>query len=109
MSDQPNITCPKCNRISYHRGDIKHSYCNACGYHDSLENTVPGVPGISARWRQPTPAMQLQAVMGAFEGHFSNWVAGITPALDLRVEFRRTMEQVQDLSRHLEAGGWIHE
>lgn len=33
---QPSITCPKCERTSYHPQDIEHRYCSVCGYHDEL-------------------------------------------------------------------------
>ena len=31
-----SITCPKCERTSYHPKDIAERYCRACGYHDGV-------------------------------------------------------------------------
>lgn len=30
MSDRPSITCPVCNKISYHPKDIEHGWCSNC-------------------------------------------------------------------------------
>ncbi len=32
----PSITCPRCQRVSYHPEDIAQRFCGACGFHDDL-------------------------------------------------------------------------
>lgn len=41
MTDQPSITCPICNKTSYHPEDIRQGYCGNC--HDWTGNTPDGV------------------------------------------------------------------
>ena len=107
MSKRSSITCPKCERVSHHPGDIQHHYCSKCGYHDSLHVTKLGVPGVSAKFRQPTPSMALQALLSSFGGTFDNWVEGITSDVDLRVAFERFRDDVIELNEHLASGEWV--
>jgi ribosomal protein S27AE len=103
----PSITCPKCKRKSTLADDIKHRFCGKCGYHDALGNTAPGVPGVSAKFRQPTPLMQLQAEIAALEGHFYVWTDGhISDAERFKLYAKRFFENVQELQPYLRHGAW---
>jgi len=106
MSDQPSITCPKCEQVSYLRGDIENKYCGKCGYHDALHNTQPGIPGVSAKFRQPTPLMQLQATLSGVKGLIGNYDYGIGDKDSLFLLMRRALDDVDELIPHLERGYW---
>jgi hypothetical protein len=106
MSDQPSITCPKCERVSYHPGDINAQYCGDCGYHDAPPGAPPGIPGVSPKFRQPTPAMQLAAEFCSIEGSFYCWKEGIVPQDEWNVRVERHLANMRELLPHLEAGTW---
>lgn len=107
MSDRASITCPKCELVSYLPGDISARYCGKCGYHDSLANTTPGIPGVSAKFRQPTPLMQLQACIATLEGNYFCWKEGITTSDHFRLVTDRVFADIQEIQPHLRNGGWI--
>lgn len=107
MTDQQSITCPKCELTSRHRGDVQSRYCRKCGFHDAPLDAPMGVPGVSAKFRQPTPAMQVQAMIMGFEGQFHNWTSGIVNNLDLRVTVERFLNDFKELYPHLESGRFL--
>lgn len=107
MKLPPNITCPKCELVSYLPSDVQNRYCGKCGYHDALHNTTPGIPGVSAKFRQPTPIMQLQAEIAAMEGNYYCWSEGIMPESRFRLLADRFFDNVRELQPHLKQGRWI--
>jgi ribosomal protein S27AE len=102
-----SVICPKCGLKSYLPGDIESRYCGKCGYHDSLHNTTPGVPGVSAKFRQPTPLMQLQATLSALEGNYYCWSEGLTPEARFRLITDRLFADIRELQPHLNNGAWL--
>lgn len=109
MSSQSNIQCPKCKRVSYSRGDIENKYCAKCGYHDADSSTPPGVPGKSAKWRQPTPSMQVEALLSCLEGTFYCWKEGIGSPGKLQEVLERHIDDMKELVPHLRAAQWKKE
>jgi hypothetical protein len=103
---RPSITCPKCKLVSHLPADVDFRYCGKCGYHDALHNIVPGIPGVSAKFRQPTPLMQLQAEIAALEGNYYCWSEGIVPEDRFRLLANRFFENVRELQPHLKNGEW---
>lgn len=101
----PSITCPKCHRSSFNEGDISSKYCGGCGYHDAPVDAPLGVPGVSAKWRQPTPVMQLRAELGGLEGSVSNWQDGITEEGDMIYRLLRYQQGVKEILDHMESTG----
>jgi hypothetical protein len=108
VTDQPSITCPKCERVSYNPGDIKNQYCGACGYHDAPPGAPPGIPGVSPKFRQPTPAMQVVAELAGLDGNFHNWREGILPQFEWNERVERYLANMRELLPHLEAGTWLN-
>lgn len=106
MTAQPSITCPKCERKSYNSNDIDYRYCGDCGYMDVPEGTPEGIPGVSPKWRQPTPTMQLKAVCGSLEGHFVNWREGIISNEQFQFRFERHMKDIRELHGYVAKGEW---
>lgn len=111
MKERPrmgkSVTCPKCARVSTYASDILMRYCATCGYHDAALDTPHGIPGVSPKFRQPTPAMEFQALFTSFNGYFLNWVEGIIESSVLRVAYTRYRDDVAELFPHLENGDWI--
>jgi len=100
-----SITCPKCDKTSFNHNDLRANYCGDCGYHDAPEDAPLGVPGVSAKFRQPTPVMQLRAEYAAIEGNFSIWQDGIITAGQLSERFDRHLGNVKDVCEHMERTG----
>lgn len=100
-----SITCPKCEKRSFNKNDIDSKYCGACGYHDAPEHAPPGIPGVSPKFRQPTPAMQLRADLGALEGTISNWQDGISGEGDVIYRFLKYKQRVGEILDHMEKTG----
>jgi hypothetical protein len=43
------ITCPQCNRTSYHTEDVRHRFCGACKiYHDAHPEDRRSLIGTAA-------------------------------------------------------------
>jgi hypothetical protein len=105
---QPHIiTCPKCEITSYLPADVDNRYCGRCGYHDSLHNTTPGIPGVSAKFRQPTPVMQLQAELASMEGNYYCFSENLMPRERFDLLMERHFENIRELHPHLDNGAWI--
>lgn len=99
------IVCPKCKRRSYHKMDISCEYCPSCGYHDSPVDAPLGVPGVSAKWRQPTPTMQLRAEWASMQGHFENWREKIISDADFEESLDRHIASIKEIHDHVEKTG----
>jgi hypothetical protein len=105
MSDDGPITCPNCGLISFNEDDIKNKYCRDCGYHSALPGAPPGVPGASAKWRQPSPIMELRAICMSLEGHYSNWKDGITDSIKFEMRFEQHIKDIREIYGHIEKTG----
>jgi len=99
------IICPKCDRKSFDEGDIKWKFCSTCGYHDTLSAAIPGIPGISPKWRQSTPGRQLKTTLMSLEGHFTNWKEGIIRASTFQMRLKQHIKDIKDISAHMEETG----
>lgn len=102
----PSITCPHCGLTSYLRSDIQSRYCGKCGYIDADRSVPPGIPGKSAKWRQPTPLMQLQATLASFEGIAYVWKEGMTPDSKFKAMLDRFLDDARELMPHVINGDW---
>jgi hypothetical protein len=102
----PSITCPHCQETYYSRANIESRYCDKCGYIDADQDAPPGIPGVSPKWRQPTPGMQVQAVLAALEGHLYLFEAGIAPAAKFGPSVARALADLKELVPHLEGATW---
>ena len=60
-----------------------------------------------ARWRQPTPAMQLREVVMALEGHLSNREDKIITERAFQEKARPLLEEIKALYPHLDVGAWL--
>lgn len=67
---RPSITCPECERTSWHPKDVEFGYCGYCSWWTSDpvlsrcppagwepaaplgEHTAPAVPKVPGRWRR---------------------------------------------------------
>ena len=58
------------------------------------------------RWKQATPADQLQVILGSLEGHLSNWEDGIISAEKFQSRAREHLLDLQILLPHLRSGEW---
>jgi hypothetical protein len=101
----PSITCPKCRRPSFNESDIEFKYCGACGYHDAPEDAPLGVPGVSAKFRQPSPVMQLRAEYSSIEGNFSIWQDEIISDTKFTERLHRHLANVKEICEHMERTG----
>lgn len=108
MTHTSGITCPKCERVSVNPGDIKHRYCGVCGFHDAPVGAPEGIPGVSPKFRQPTPAMQVVAEYAGLEGNFHNWKEGILSLSEWKDRVERHLANMRELLPHLRAGTWLN-
>ena len=104
MSRQNSIVCPKCDRESFDENDIKWKFCSQCGYHDAVDGP-PGIPGVSPKFRQPTPAMQIKAEISSLEGSFHNWQSQVTSTDAFVQRLQRTMNDLMEIAKLMEQSG----
>jgi hypothetical protein len=58
------------------------------------------------RWKQPTPIMQLRAILGSLEGHQSNQEDGIIADSAYIVRAQEHTNQLLNLLPFFEQGHW---
>jgi hypothetical protein len=81
-------------------------YCVDCGYHDADHDAPPGIPGVSPKFRQPTPVMQLMAECGSVEGSFYSYEDLKIVSLDTFAErFHRHTDRIKEILRHMKKTG----
>ena len=79
----PSITCPRCGRVSYSRGDIEHRFCGACGWHEDLAE------GAAMHTKDKLAAELRKAGLGdmaikAAQGYYHDFLSPLaTPELQL--------------------------
>lgn len=105
----PSITCPHCGLTSCNKHDIESRYCGKCGYIDADQSAPPGIPGVSPKWRQPTPAMQVEAVLASLEGHLYLFESGITSSAKFGPVVARALADLKELVPHLKGATWERE
>ena len=99
------IVCPKCDRRAFSKSDIKWKFCPKCGYHDVPDGTPEGIPGVSAKFRQPTPSMQLVADYAGLEGIFHNWQEEITGLSEFAQRFLDFGERLKEIGKRMDETG----
>ena len=99
------IVCPKCDRRAFSKSDIKWKFCPKCGYHDVPDGTPEGIPGVSAKFRQPTPSMQLVADYAGLEGIFHNWQEEITGLSEFAQRFLDFGERLKEICKRMDETG----
>ncbi|MGD9726483.1 MAG: hypothetical protein AB7L09_02935 [Nitrospira sp.] len=104
-SKTASITCPKCGLVSRLPGDIEFRYCGTCGYHDTPDGTPNGIPGVSAKFRQPTPAMQLGVELMSLDGELAIWEEGMTSDERLASHVKRFLADVREVLKIMESTG----
>jgi hypothetical protein len=72
-----------------------------------MQDFLAKVPRKFPEWKQPTPAMQLQALKGALEGEMSNWLDGIYDFNTYLGKLQARTLELQALKPHLEAEQWL--
>lgn len=107
--NRPSITCPHCGLKSFLKADISARYCGKCGYHDADLSVPPGIPGRSAKWRQPTPLMQLEATIATFEAQSYLWKEDLTTDGVYTQLLDRFHADVRELMPHVKNGNWKKE
>ena len=103
MSD--SIVCPKCSRRSFNEMDIRSKYCVSCSYHDAPIDAPPGIPGVSAKFRQPTPTMQLKAELMSIDGSFANCQGGIISLNQFAERQTLHYDRIKEILGHMDRTG----
>jgi hypothetical protein len=57
--------------------------------------------------RQPTPSMELTAILMSLEGQFLNWREGIISESSFQAQFHRHLSRIKALQPHLDVGAWM--
>jgi len=99
------IVCPKCSRRSFNEMDIRSKYCGSCGYHDAPIDALPGIPGVSAKFRQPTPIMQLKVELMSINGSFANCQEEIISLSQFAERRQQHYDRIEEILGHMDRTG----